>query len=295
MSFYTVRPEERSVELFLGEASGIGNPGLNFAAWPVVTYEKVQVTGERTTDIGAADGNAGELMLTRDQNVVDIGFQVVWNITDPQAYLFSLADPEETIRAVSESAMRDIIARSELSPILNRDRGAIASDLRVAVQSTLDTYNAGIQVIRVNLRRAQPPADVADAFRAVQSAQAERSRLENEADGYANRVTAGARGEAARLTEEAEAYRANAVNSAEGEAARFVSVYTEYVKAPEITRRRLYLETMERVYAGMNKVILDGVAGGANGQGVLPFLPLNELGRGSSATAAAPAAAGGAN
>lgn len=293
MSFYTVRPEERSVELFLGEASGIGNPGLNFAAWPVVTYEKVQVTGERTTDIGAADGNAGELMLTRDQNVVDIGFQVVWNITDPQAYLFSLADPEETIRAVSESAMRDIIARSELSPILNRDRGAISSDLRIAVQSTLDTYNAGIQVIRVNLRRAQPPSDVADAFRAVQSAQAERSRLENEADGYANKVTAGARGEAARLTEEAEAYRANAVNSAEGEAARFVSVYTEYVKAPEITRRRLYLETMERVYAGMNKVILDGVSGGPNGQGVLPFLPLNELGRGSAATPAAPAAAAG--
>ncbi len=296
MSFYTVRPEERSVELFLGEASGIGEPGLNFAPWPVVTYEKVQVTGERTTDIGAADGNAGELMLTRDQNVVDIGFQVVWNITDPQAYLFSLADPEETIRAVSESAMRDIIARSELSPILNRDRGAIASDLRIAVQSTLDSYNAGIQVIRVNLRRAQPPADVADAFRAVQSAQAERSRLENEADGYSNKVTAGARGEAARLTEEAEAYRADAVNSAEGEAARFLSVYAEYVKAPEITRRRLYLETMERVYGGMNKVILDGVGGGANGQGVLPFLPLNELGRGTAATPAAPAAAaGGAN
>ncbi|NPD13747.1 FtsH protease activity modulator HflK [Xinfangfangia sp. D13-10-4-6] len=296
MSFYTVRPEERSVELFLGEASGIGNPGLNFAPWPVVTYEKVQVTGERTTDIGAADGNSGELMLTRDQNVVDIGFQVVWNITDPQAYLFSLADPEETIRAVAESAMRDIIARSELSPILNRDRGAISSDLRIAVQSTLDSYNAGIQVIRVNLRRAQPPADVADAFRAVQSAQAERSRLENEADGYANRATAGARGEAARLTEEAEAYRANAVNSAEGEAARFNSVYAEYVKAPEITRRRLYLETMERVYAGMNKVILDGVSGGEGGQGVLPFLPLNELTRGSAATpAGSAAAAGGAN
>ncbi len=296
MSFYTVRPEERSVELFLGEASGIGNPGLNFAAWPVVTYEKVQVTGERTTDIGSADGNTGALMLTRDQNVVDIGFQVVWNITDPQAYLFSLADPEETIRAVSESAMRDIIARSELSPILNRDRGAISSDLRTAVQATLDSYNAGIQIIRVNLRRAQPPADVADAFRAVQSAQAERSRLENEADGYSNRVTAGARGEAARLTEEAEAYRADAVNSAEGEAARFISVYDEYIKAPEITRRRLYLETMERVYAGMNKVILDGVSGGANGQGVLPFLPLNDLTRGAPAAPAAPAAAaGGAN
>ena len=286
-SFYTVRPEERAVELFLGEASGVGEPGLNFAPWPVVTYEKVQVTTERTTDIGAADGDSGALILTRDQNVVDIGFQVVWNVSDPQKYLFSLADPEETIRAVSESAMRDIIARSELSPILNRDRGAIGQDLRTNVQKTLDEYNSGIQVVRVNLRRAQPPVDVADAFRAVQSAQAERSRLENEADGYANRVTAGARGEAASLTEAAEAYRAQAVNSAQGEAARFVSVLEEYVKAPEVTRRRLYLETMERVFGSMNKVILDGVSGADGGQGVLPMLPLNELGVSAQGAAAA--------
>ena len=280
MSFYTVRPEERSVELFLGESSGVGDPGLNFAPWPIVTYEKVQVTGERTTDIGAVQGNTdGGLMLTRDQNIVDIGFQVVWNISDPEKYLFNLAEPEVTIKAVSESAMRDIIARSELSPILNRDRGVIASDLRTAVQATLDSYNAGISVIRVNLSVAQAPREVIDAFRAVQAAAQERDRLEKEADAYANQVTAGARGEAARLLEDAEAYRAQAVNSAQGEAARFLSVYTEYVKAPEVTRRRLYLETMERVLGGMNKVILDGVSGGEAGQGVVPFLPLNELGR----------------
>ncbi|MFO1203151.1 MAG: FtsH protease activity modulator HflK [Tabrizicola sp.] len=279
MSFYTVRPEERSVELFLGESSGVGDPGLNFAPWPIVTYEKVQVTGERTTDIGTVAGSADSgLMLTRDQNIVDIGFQVVWNISDPEKYLFNLADPENTIRAVSESAMRDIIARSELSPILNRDRGVIASDLRTAVQATLDSYNAGITVIRVNLQVAQPPREVIDAFRAVQAAQQERDRLEKEADAYANKVTAGARGEAARLLEAAEGYRAEAVNSAQGEAARFLSVYAEYVKAPEVTRRRLYLETMERVLGGMNKVILDGV-NGESGQGVVPFLPLNELGR----------------
>ncbi|MFZ1469880.1 MAG: FtsH protease activity modulator HflK [Paracoccaceae bacterium] len=288
MSFYTVRPEERAVELFLGEASGVKGPGLNFAPWPVVTYEKLQVTGERTTDIGAADSNSGALMLTRDQNLVDIGFQVVWNISDPEDYLFNLADPEVTILAVSESAMRDIIARSELSPILNRDRGAIAADLRTAVQKTLDEYGAGVQVIRINLRRAFPPADVAPAFRAVTDAQQDRDRLEKEADGYANKVTAGARGEAAQLVEQAEAYRANAVNSAEGEAARFNSVYAEYVKAPEITRRRLYLEAMETVLGGMDKVILDGVTG-EGGQGVLPYLPLDRLGRGA---APAPAAGG---
>ncbi|MDP3194865.1 FtsH protease activity modulator HflK [Tabrizicola sp.] len=280
MSFYTVRPEERSVELFLGESSGVGNPGLNFAPWPVVTYEKVQVTGERTTEIGTRAGsNDVGLMLTRDQNIVDIGFQVVWNISDPEKYLFNLVDPEEAIRAVSESAMRDIIARSELSPILNRDRGVIAADLRTAVQSTLDSYNAGITVIRVNLQSAQPPREVIDAFRAVQAAQQERDRLEKEADAYANQVTAGARGEAARLLEAAEGYRAQAVNSAQGESARFLSIYNEYVKAPEVTRRRLYIETMERVMGGMNKVILDGVSGGEAGQGVVPFLPLNELGR----------------
>lgn len=295
MSFYTVRPEERSVELFLGESSGIGNPGLNFAPWPVVTYEKVQVTGERTTEIGTGEnGSATGLMLTRDQNIVDIGFQVVWNITDPEKYLFNLADPEDTIRAVSESAMRDIVARSELSPILNRDRGVIAADVQTQVQENLESYNAGISVIRVNLQRAQPPREVIDAFREVQAAQQQRDTLEKEADAYANRVTAGARGAAAQFLEEAEAYRAQAVNSAQGEAARFISVFNEYVNAPEVTRRRLYLETMERVLGGMNKVILDGVSGGEAGQGVVPFLPLNELGR-MTAPQGAGSTAGGTN
>jgi membrane protease subunit HflK len=212
---------------------------------------------------------------------------VVWNITDPAKYLFNLADPTDTIKAVSESAMRDIIARSELSPILNRDRGVIASDLRAAVQGTLDSYNAGINVVRVNFDRADPPREVIDSFREVQAAQQERDRLEKEADAYANRVTAGARGESARLLEESEAYRAQVVNNASGEARRFLSVFEEYVKAPDVTRRRMYLETMERVFGDMNKVILDGVGGEQAGQGVVPFLPLNELGRMQQGAAAA--------
>ena len=279
-SFYTVRPEERSVELMFGDFSDIGNPGLNFAPWPVITAEIVQVTGERTTDVGAArPGGDSGLMLTRDQNIVDIEFQVVWNIDDPARYLFNLADPADTIRAVSESAMRDIIARSELAPILNRDRGAIAADLRASVQQTLDSYDAGINVIRVNFDRADPPREVIDSFREVQAAQQERDRLEKEADAYANRVVAGARGEAARLLEESEAYRAQVVNAAQGEASRFNAVYDEYVKAPEVTRRRMYLETMEKVLGDMDKVILDGVGGEAGGAGVVPYLPLNELRR----------------
>lgn len=279
MSFYTVDQPERSVELFLGEFSGIGEPGLNFAPWPFVTAEVLPVFVERQTDVGGVGTNqTSGLMVTRDQNIVDIGFQVVWNISDPAKYVFNIADPEDTIRAVSESAMRDIIARSELAPILNRDRGAIAADLRKAVQTTLDGYGSGINIVRVNLQQAAPPADVIDSFRAVQAAQQERDRLEKEADKYANQVTAGARGEAARVQQDAEAYRAQVVNEAQGEASRFDAIYQEYVKAPDVTRKRMYLETMEKVLGGMNKVILDGVASGqAGGQGVVPYLPLNEL------------------
>jgi modulator of FtsH protease HflK len=306
MSFYTVAPEERSVELFLGERAQVGEPGLNFAPWPLTTYTIVPVGVEQTTQIGLGTSNGvdGGLMLTRDQNIVDIGFEVVWNISNPEDYLFNLADPDDTIRAVSESAMRDIIARSELLPILNRDRGQIVSDLRTAIQNTLNSYNAGVNILRVNLQRAAPPTEVADAFRAVQSAQQQRDTLQNQADAYANQVTAGARGQAAALLEEAEAYRAQVVNNAQGEAAAFLSVYAEYVKAPEVTRRRMYLETMERVLGSMNKVILDGVSGGEAGQGVVPFLPLNELGRMAPAGAAttqapsgtvAPATTGGGN
>lgn len=281
-SFYTVRPEERSVELLFGQYYKTGNPGLNFAPWPVVSHEVVQTTTERVTEVGTGRSALDTgLMLTRDEAVVDIEFQVVWNVTDPARFLFNLADPRETVRAASESAMRDIIARSELSPILNRDRGAIAADLRAAVQELLDSYESGINVIRVNFDKADPPEQVINAFRDVQTARQERDRLEREADAYANRVLAQARGQSAQLQEEAEAYRAEVVNNAQGEAARFVSVYTEYVNAPEVTRKRMYLETMERVLGDMSLTILDNVtATGENGgSGVLPYLPLDQLQR----------------
>lgn len=279
-SFYTVRPEERSVELLFGQYFKIGNPGLNFAPWPVVSHEIVQVTTERVTEVGTGRSTLDSgLMLTRDEAVVDIEFQVVWNITDPASFLFNLADPGNTVRAVAESAMRDIIARSELSPILNRDRGAIAADLRQAAQGTLDSYQSGVNIIRVNFDKADPPGDVINSFREVQAARQERDRLQRLADAYANRVLAGARGESAQVLEEAEAYRAEVVNNAEGEASRFVSVYNEYVNAPEVTRKRMYLETMEVVLGDMNLTILDNVTGEEGGTGVLPYLPLDGLSR----------------
>ncbi|MCB1405962.1 MAG: FtsH protease activity modulator HflK [Rhodobacteraceae bacterium] len=276
-SFYTVKPEERSVELLFGQEYRVGNPGLNFAPWPFVSAEIVQVTTERVTEVGTGRSALDSgLMLTRDEAVVDIEFQVVWNITDPNNYLFNLADPANTVRAVAESAMRDIIARSELSPILNRDRATIAAELRAAVQGTLDSYESGINVIRINFDKADPPLEVIDSFREVQAARQERDRLERQADAYANRVLAGARGEAAQVLEQAEAYRAEVINLAEGEASRFLAVWEEYRNAPDVTRQRMYLETMERVLGGMDLTILDNVTG-EGGSGVVPYLPLDSL------------------
>ncbi|MEP0963083.1 MAG: FtsH protease activity modulator HflK [Roseobacter sp.] len=281
-SAYTVAPEEQSVVLFLGKYSSTGTSGLNFAPWPFVTAEVLPVTREQIEEIGSRTDSG--LMLTTDENIIDIDFQIVWNINDPAKYLFNLAEPQETIRAVSESAMREVIARNELAPILNRDRQAIADEASQLIQSTLNQYDSGVNIVRLNLDKADPPREVIDSFRDVQAAEQERDRLERQADAYANRVTAGARGEAASQLEQAEAYRAQQVNEAQGEAARFTSVLEEYTKAPDVTRKRLYLETMERVLGDVDKIILESSVGGNGGQGVVPYLPLNELRRSGGGT-----------
>ena len=292
-SFYTVRPEQQSIELYLGKFSGVGTEGLNFAPWPFVTAEVFDVTTNRAETIGAGrggDDNEG-LMLTTDENIVDIDFQVVWNVKDARNFKFSLRDPQVAVRAISESAMREIIAQSELAPILNRDRAAIEANARELIQSTLDNRQTGINVIRVNFNKVDPPRQtvtitdnegrvsqesVIDAFRDVQVAEQERDRAERQADAYANRRTAEARGESAQLLEAAEGYRARVVNDAVGEASRFEAVLTEYNAAPEVTRKRLYIETMEKVLGDVDKIILEkGSEGSA--QGVVPYLPLNEL------------------
>lgn len=292
-SFYTVRPEQQSIELFLGEFSEVGTEGLNFAPWPVVTAEVFDVTTNRTEELGVRRGNSDNdgLMLTTDENIVDIDFQVVWNIKNAEQFKFSLRDPEASVRAISESAMREVIAQSELAPILSRDRGAVADQVKVLIQTTLDNRETGINVLRVNLNKVDPPSQtviitngdgsstqgsVVDAFRDVQAAEQERDRVERQADAYANRRTAEARGESAQLLEAAEGYRARVVNDAIGEASRFEAVLTEFTAAPEVTRKRLYLETMEKVLGGVDKIILEG---GAGSQGVVPYLPLNELRR----------------
>ena len=294
-SFYTVRPEQQSIELTLGKFSGIGTEGLNFAPWPVVTAEVFDVTTNRAESIGVGRGSGDNdgLMLTTDENIVDIDFQVVWNVKNAEEFKFSLRDPQQSVRAIAESAMREIIAQSELAPILNRDRAAIEAQVRELIQTTLDRRDTGINIIRVNFNKVDPPSQtvtvtdgegrtsqesVIDAFRDVQAAEQERDRMERQADAYANRRTAEARGESAQLLEAAEGYRARVVNDAVGEASRFEAVLTEYTAAPEVTRKRLYLETMEKVLGDVDKIILENTAGGG-GQGVVPYLPLNELRR----------------
>jgi modulator of FtsH protease HflK len=281
MSVYTVRPEEQSVELTFGECRGdcIGQPGLNFAPWPIVTHEIVQVTRENTEEIGSGTvrGASAGLMLTGDENIVDITFQVVWNVRDPTQFLFNLSDPTSTIQAVAESAMREVVSRSELSPILSRDRGAISQEVQQLIQATLDEYGSGVNIVRVNFDRADPPQEVIDAFREVQAARQERSTLQNRADAYANQTLAAARGSSAQTLQEAEGYRAQVVNAAQGEASRFTAVQQEYVKAPEVTRQRLYLEAMESVLGDVQMFLLDTPSGAA--QGLVPYLPLNELRR----------------
>lgn len=280
-SLYTVKPEEQSVELFLGKYYKTGNPGLNFAPWPVVTAEVLNVTSERTENIGRRVGGREEgLMLTTDANIVDIAFQVVWNISDPTKVLFNIRDPQLTVQAVSESVMREIIAASNLAPILNRDRGIIADSAMQNIQETMDEYDSGVRIVRVNLDKADPPQEVIDSFREVQAAEQERDRLQRQADAYANRVLAEARGQAAQILEDSEGYRARVVNEAAGDASRFSSVLAEYAKAPDVTRKRLYIETMERVLGSIDKTILDSsVVGSEGGSNVVPYLPLNELRR----------------
>ena len=283
LSFYTVKPEEKSIELFFGEYYDTGESGLNFAPWPLITHEVLTVTRENTEDIGVG-GRGGRqdegLMLTGDENIVDIDFQVVWNISDPAKFLFNLADPTETIRAVSESAMREVIGRSELSPILNRDRALVSADVRELIQNILDTYSSGVNIVRLNFDKADPPGEVIDAFRDVQAAEQERDTLEKKADAYEYQALAQARGEAEQLKQEAEGYKARVINEATGEASRFIAIYNEYVSAKDVTRKRLYIDSMEKVLGDVDKVILDQNSDA--GQGVVPYLPLNQLRTGSN-------------
>jgi len=213
-------------------------------------------------------------MLSGDQNIVDVKFSVAYQVVDPKAFLFNVADPEQMVRQVAESAMRESVGRRPAQDIFRDDRQGIADSVKTIIQSTLDGYGAGLTINAISIEDAAPPREVADAFDEVQRAEQDEDRFVEESNQYSNQKLGGARGEAAQIREEAAAYKNRVVQEAEGEAQRFLSVYEEYAKAPDVTRKRLFLETMEKVLKSSNKVIVEQ---GQNGPGVVPYLPLPEL------------------
>jgi membrane protease subunit HflK len=272
---YTIQPDERGVELRFGKPKEeVSLPGLHFHFWPMDQIEVVKVT-EQQQNIGgraSASSTAG-LMLSGDQNILNVQFSVLYTISDPKSYLFKLENPAETLQQVSESAMREVVGRRPAQDAFRDNRQPIASEVQNIIQGTMDRYGAGIAINRVNIEDVAPPREVADAFEEVQRADQDKQRLVEEANQYANQKLGGARGQAAQVREEAAAYKDRVVKEADGEAQRFVSVYNQYIKAPDVTRTRLFLETMESVLKNSNKVILD------EKQGVVPYLPLNEIGK----------------
>lgn len=269
-SMYQIQPDEQGVVLRFGEYARTMNPGLNFAFWPVETAERVRVGAENQLSIGD-EGDEG-LMLTGDENMVDIKYKVLWKITNSRDFLFNLADPQEQfVQATAESAMREVVGRTQADEALTTGRLAIQDQVRDIVQKTLDSYQAGIQIAGVALENVDPPAQVQDAFEEVQRAKQNQVNLINEAEQYTNQTLRRAEGEAAKLMEDAKAYKAQKTNEAAGSADRFKQIYEQYAKAKEVTRERMFLETMENVLSRSNKVIMDN---GQGGTGVVPYLPL---------------------
>jgi len=280
---YQVQPQEIGVELVFGKAKNdFSEPGLHFHWWPVERVEVAPAQEENQENIGVfAQGSSrrvgsdASLMLSGDQNIVDIDFTVLWRIKDPRAYLFNVADQRTIVRSVAESAMREFVGRTRADAVRTENRAQVQEAVRNSIQATLDDYNSGVIISGLNLERAAPPPEVLDAFEEVQRAEQDRERFKQEAEAYANKRLGDARGEASKIREEAKGYKERVVAEAEGEAQRFVSVYDEYAKAKDVTRQRLFLETLEQVLGRSSKVIIEG----GTGSGVVPYLPLPEVDR----------------
>jgi membrane protease subunit HflK len=283
--WYIVEAEEVGIVRRFGEFQRQDQAGAHLKLpVPMERADKVPVQRVQTIEVGFRTRASGagvqeieeeSLMLTGDENIVDIDFTVIWRIADAESYLFDIADPEAAVRAAAESAMREVVGGRRLEPIMTSERITVEEEARTLMQSMLDAYDAGVFVRQVTLQAADPPENVIQAFRDVVNAEQDAQSLINEATAYANRVVPTARGEAARVVQQAEAYRARVVASAEGEAARFNLVLDEYLRAPDVTRTRMYLETMERVFGESDKIIMDEAASA----GAVPYLPLNELTR----------------
>jgi modulator of FtsH protease HflK len=288
--FFRVQSEELGIVLRFGKYVRDARPGLNYhLPYPIEAVLLPKALRVSTISIGMTliddptrrgrtmrDVPEESLMLTGDENIVDVDFTVLWRIKPKGVadYLFNIQNPEGTVKAVAESAMREVVGRSEIQAILTGARTVTESTVQELMQKTLDSYGSGIQIAQVQMQKVDPPSQVIDAFRDVQAAQADLQRLQNEAQTYANRVVPDARGRAAQIIQVAEGYKQQAVAEAKGQSARFLKVYDEYKKAQDVTRERIYLETMERILGGSEKLIYNG---GTSGQGLVPYLPLGEL------------------
>ncbi len=289
--FFVIQPGELGVIQRFGKYVRDAPAGWGYTwPYPVGAVTKVNIERINRIDVGmrivddARRGSATprdvpeeRLMLTGDENIVDVDFSVLWKIQPDGGagkFLFNIQYPEGTVKAVAESAMREVVGRSNIQPILTGARQNIENAVQELMQKTLDEYQSGILITQVQLQKVDPPAQVIDAFRDVQAARADLERAQNEAQTYANRVVPEARGRAAQILQNAEAYREQTVAEATGQTSRFNQVFQEYAKAPQVTRQRMYLETMERLFSGTDKIILD--PGTGSGQGVVPYLSLDQ-------------------
>ncbi|MFA5956688.1 FtsH protease activity modulator HflK [Hyphomicrobium sp.] len=287
--FYRVNPDEQGIVLRFGKFERWDPPGLHWRLpYPIEEVRLPKVTQQRTIEVGSGRSISGSrdsgLMLTGDGSVVDVRFVVFWRISpnsDPatsdtgvKQFLFNIAQPETTVREVAESAMREVVGQSSLQPLLTGGRQQTQESVQKLMQKTLDYYGAGIKIDQVQLKEVDPPDEVIRSFREVAAAAQEKETLIKQAQTYADQVTPRAHGDADRIVAAAEGYRDQTVAEATGQAARFLKVYEEYKKAPDVTRERLFLEMQERVLTGADKIIIDQKS---NGQGVVPFLPLEQL------------------
>src|SRR6478609_1611086 len=277
--FFRVQSEELGVVLRFGKHVRTVQPGLNYhLPYPIETVQLPKALRVSTISIGMTlisdptgrgrtmrDVPEESLMLTGDENIVDVDFTVLWRIKPDGVgnFLFNIQNPEGTVKAVAESAMREVVGRAQIQPILTGARNTIELGVQDLMQKTLDYYGSGVQITQVQMQKVDPPAQVIDAFRDVQAARADLERLQNEAQTYTNRVVPDARGRAAQILQVAEGYREQAIAEAKGQTSRFLKIYEQYKKAPDVTRQRIYLETMERVLGGTDKIILDSSAGGS--------------------------------
>jgi modulator of FtsH protease HflK len=287
--FYRVQPNEVGLNLIFGRYVGQSGPGLNYNfPYPIGTVIKPDVTAVNRTEVGYRPGGPQgrtrdipeeSLMLTGDGNIVELDFDALWRVDAARAdnYVFNLQNPQGTIKAVAESAMREVIGRRQIQAVLTTEQASVANEVQEIMQQTLNAYGAGVQVAGVQLQSAVPPPQVREAFYDVNAAQQDAVRVQNEAGAYASRVVPEAHGQAARVVQQAEGYREQSVAEASGQASRFNQIYESYRKAPDVIRQRMFLETMERVLGGTDKIVID--QNSQSGQGVVPFLPLNELPR----------------